>query len=109
MNFSLIFFFGKERRKELFFFFILFLFQMASSGESILLPINEARQYKFLELQNGLKVVIIRDGEAEKYSACLSVCVGSNADPGMTFFQMPIFRGYLIFFSLDLSFLDWTS
>ena len=51
--------------------------------KAILLPINEQRRYRYLELSNGLKVALIHDEKAEKYSAGMSVCVGSNSDPRM--------------------------
>lgn len=42
---------------------------------------NDARQYRYLELDNGLKVLLVSDSEAERAAAALDVHVGSRNDP----------------------------
>ena len=67
------------------------------SSSQILLPFNEQRQYEYLKLENGLDVVLIHDSKAEKYAAGMSVCVGSNSDPGMFFFFSFLYLFIILF------------
>ena len=41
----------------------------------------DAREYKFLELANKLRVMLIHDPEADKSAASLDVKVGCSLDP----------------------------
>ena len=40
---------------------------------SLIKPIVDKFDYKFLELENGLKCLLISDAEADKAAACLNV------------------------------------
>ncbi len=42
---------------------------------------NDDNQYRFLELENGLKVILVSDKEADKAAASMNVAVGSGDDP----------------------------
>ena len=44
-------------------------------------PSLDARQYRMIELQNGVRAVLVHDPEADKSAACLSVAVGHMYDP----------------------------
>jgi hypothetical protein len=44
-------------------------------------PDCDERGYRILELENGLKVVLVHDPLADKSAACLRVAVGSLHDP----------------------------
>jgi insulysin len=48
---------------------------------SVLKPVSDQRQYRYTELGNGLKVVLISDAGADKAAASLDVNVGSRQDP----------------------------
>lgn len=45
------------------------------------LPTIDDREHRYLELQNGLKVLLISDPDSDQAAAALSVGVGSLADP----------------------------
>ena len=45
----------------------------------------DERNYRILELQNGLKAVLVNDPLADKSAACLRVAVGSLYDPVRVF------------------------
>ena len=51
---------------------------------------SDHNQYRYLELDNGLKVILASDTKAEKASAALAVAVGANDNPqgqeGLTHF-----------------------
>ncbi|KAI3657780.1 hypothetical protein MP638_000751 [Amoeboaphelidium occidentale] len=47
----------------------------------IIKPKSDQREYKYLELSNELKVLLIRDPETEKSSAAMDVSVGAFFDP----------------------------
>lgn len=51
---------------------------------------NDQREYRYLELNNGLKVVLVSDSEADKSAASMDVHIGHMADPkdreGLTHF-----------------------
>jgi secreted Zn-dependent insulinase-like peptidase len=42
---------------------------------------NDLREYRYLELENGLKAVLVSDPQADKAAASLAVSVGSGNDP----------------------------
>lgn len=44
-------------------------------------PANDLMDYRILHLENGLRVVLISDPEADKAAASLDVNVGSLSDP----------------------------
>jgi len=44
-------------------------------------PDLDERSYRILELENGLKAVLVHDPLADKSAACLRVAVGSHYDP----------------------------
>lgn len=44
-------------------------------------PDLDERDYRILELRNGLKAVLVNDPQADKSAACLRVAVGSLYDP----------------------------
>lgn len=48
-------------------------------------PSLDDRQYRVLQLQNGLQAVLVHDSDADKAAACLAVTVGHMYDPvGLT-------------------------
>jgi secreted Zn-dependent insulinase-like peptidase len=53
---------------------------MQSSNTIIQSP-NDQREYRSLELDNGLNVLLVSDSEADKAAASLAVNVGSGDDP----------------------------
>lgn len=54
-----------------------------ASAQSIvpIKSVNDDRAYKYIELSNGLKVLLISDAKAEESAASLQVAVGSAQDP----------------------------
>ncbi len=42
---------------------------------------NDDNQYRFIELENGLRVILVSDKEADKAAASMNVAVGSGDDP----------------------------
>lgn len=44
-------------------------------------PALDGRNYRILELKNGLKAVLVHDPLADKSAACLRVAIGSLCDP----------------------------
>lgn len=48
-------------------------------------PDLDERDYRILELKNGLKVVLVHDPLADKSAACLRVAIGSLCDPVRVF------------------------
>lgn len=48
---------------------------------SIEKPDLDERDYRILELKNGLKAVLVHDPLADKSAACLRVAIGSLYDP----------------------------
>lgn len=44
-------------------------------------PNLDERNYRILELKNGLKAVLVHDPLTEKSAACLRVAIGSLCDP----------------------------
>lgn len=60
------------------------------AAEQIIKSQNDDREYRYLELDNGLKVVLVSDKEADKAAASMDVHIGHMADPkdreGLTHF-----------------------
>ncbi len=54
---------------------------MQPSDNIIIQSPNDQREYRSLELENGLKVILVADKEADKAAASLAVNVGSGDDP----------------------------
>ncbi len=54
---------------------------MQSSTNTIIQSPNDQREYRSLVLDNGLKVILVSDKEADKAAASLAVNVGSGDDP----------------------------
>lgn len=44
-------------------------------------PDLDEREYRILELKNGLRAVLVHDPLADKSAACLRVAIGSLYDP----------------------------
>ncbi|MAX86842.1 MULTISPECIES: insulinase family protein [Thalassolituus] len=56
------------------------MFRISQSPDLIVSP-ADAYSYRYMELENGLKVMLVKTPEADKASAALSVNVGSMDDP----------------------------
>tara|TARA_R110000782_G_scaffold19301_18_gene52752 strand:- start:5802 stop:8651 length:2850 start_codon:yes stop_codon:yes gene_type:complete len=52
-----------------------------SDSSAVLKPASDQREYRYAELENGLKVMLISDAGADKAAASLDVNVGSRQDP----------------------------
>ncbi|KNC71979.1 hypothetical protein SARC_15476, partial [Sphaeroforma arctica JP610] len=52
-----------------------------STSPAIQLGASEKRQHEYLELDNGLKVLLVSDPKADKAAAALDVHVGHLHDP----------------------------
>lgn len=60
----------------------LFLFtSVALAAVDIQKSPNDDNQYRYLELENGLRAILVSDPEADKAAASLNVAVGSGDDP----------------------------
>ncbi len=57
----------------------------AHAATSVITNKHDTREYAYLDLDNGLKVLLISDSEAEKSAAALDVDVGAGEDPDTTF------------------------
>ena len=44
-------------------------------------PETDNREYRILELQNGVRTVLIHDPDADKAAACLALSIGYMHDP----------------------------
>ena len=55
------------------------LFKDDSDG--ILQPFNEAREFRWMQLNNGMNVVLVSDSESSNSGAALEIDVGSSYDP----------------------------
>jgi len=55
--------------------------QVASVFDAIAKPEADNREYRGLQLANGMKVLLISDSETDKSSAALDVHVGHLSDP----------------------------
>ena len=51
-----------------------------SAQEPVKSP-NDSNQYRFIELNNGLRAILVSDKEADKAAASMNVAVGSGDDP----------------------------
>lgn len=56
-------------------------FPGAADGEGVAKPLNDSRSYRYLQLENGLRVLLVSDAQADKAAASLDVNVGSRQDP----------------------------
>ncbi|MET4027513.1 insulysin [Marinobacter sp. MBR-99] len=54
---------------------------LAAAGASPSKSPNDPNEYRFLELDNGLRVILASDPEADKAAASMNVAVGSGNDP----------------------------
>jgi insulysin len=54
---------------------------MYSSANNIVQSPNDQREYRSVILENGLKIILVSDSEADKAAASLAVDVGSGDDP----------------------------
>jgi insulysin len=61
---------------------------------------NDSREYKFLELPNKMRCLLISDPEADKSAAALDVFVGSALDP-KPLFGVAHFLEHLLFMGTD--------
>ena len=52
-----------------------------NSGHDVRKSSNDSREYKFMELGNKLKLLLISDVETEKSAASIDVHVGHTSDP----------------------------
>lgn len=57
---------------------------------------SDNREYKFMTLNNKLRVILIRDEEADKSAACMDVSVGAGKDP-KTFEGIAHFLEHMLF------------
>ncbi len=53
----------------------------ATDGAQVTKSPNDTRNYRALVLENGMKVLLVNDPEADKAAASVDVNAGSNADP----------------------------
>lgn len=44
-------------------------------------PDLDDRDYKLIQLENGLRAILVHDSAADKAAACVTVAVGSMQDP----------------------------
>ena len=63
---------------------------------SIEKPDLDERDYRILELKNGLKAVLVHDPLADKSAACLRVAVGSLYDPVRVFAHPCAFEDLIV-------------
>ncbi|PKH87960.1 insulinase family protein [Colwellia sp. Bg11-28] len=49
--------------------------------ETVVKSQNDQRQYRYVELDNGLKVILVSDSSADKSAASMDVHIGHMADP----------------------------
>lgn len=50
-------------------------------ASNIVKGLNDAREYRYIQLDNGLKILLIADGQADVASVSTNVMVGSGHDP----------------------------
>lgn len=60
---------------------LLLLSSLALAAGDIRKSPNDDNQYRYLELENGLRAILVSDPEADKAAASLNVAVGSGDDP----------------------------
>lgn len=59
----------------------LLLAPLTSAGIALNQSPNDPNEYRYLELDNGLKMILVSDPQADKAAASLNVAVGSGDDP----------------------------
>lgn len=62
-------------------FVVLFFVSFGAHAQAVIKSPNDQRQYEAVELNNGLKVLLISDLASNKAAAALDVDVGSSDDP----------------------------
>ncbi|RBW51400.1 insulinase family protein [Marinobacter sp. F3R11] len=62
-------------------FFLLFVSSFASATQTPDKSPNDNNDYRFIELDNGLKAILVSDKNAEKAAASMDVAIGSGDDP----------------------------
>jgi secreted Zn-dependent insulinase-like peptidase len=62
-------------------FFNSIQFGSANENEIVIKSPIDQKQYRYLELENRLKVLLVSDSEADKSAASLDVFIGSGSDP----------------------------
>ncbi len=60
---------------------LLFLLPTAATPVEVVKSPNDDRSYRYLELADGLRVLLVSDPGADKAAAALTVGVGSNSNP----------------------------
>ncbi|MFO7528128.1 MAG: insulinase family protein [Marinobacter sp.] len=60
---------------------LLLLSSLALAASDIRKSPNDDNQYRYMELENGLRAILVSDPEADKAAASLNVAVGSGDDP----------------------------
>jgi secreted Zn-dependent insulinase-like peptidase len=74
-----------RRLLKLSIFFLIFFtciqFGSANENEIVIKSPIDQKQYRYLELENRLKVLLISDSETDKSAASLDVFIGSGSDP----------------------------
>lgn len=61
---------------------LLLLVQASSSfSQTVITSSVNDREHRYLELENGLKVLLVHDGSADKAAAALDVYIGSADNP----------------------------
>ncbi len=51
------------------------------ANQTVIKSQNDQRQYRYVELDNGLKVILVSDSSADKSAASMDVHIGHMADP----------------------------
>lgn len=73
--------FRSQFRYSVFALLLLVLPQLVAAAVSPIKSPNDDSQYRYLELDNGLKVLLVSDPDADKAAAAMNVAVGSGDDP----------------------------
>ena len=63
-------------------------------------PSQDNREYRLIQLANGLEAIVVHDDTADKAAACLTVAVGYLQDPVCTIL-LPLFM-YSDYFQPDM-------
>ena len=61
--------------------FLLFVSSLASAAQTPDKSPNDNNDYRFIELDNGLKAILVSDKNADKAAASMNVAIGSGDDP----------------------------
>ncbi|KAG2427393.1 hypothetical protein HYH02_014613 [Chlamydomonas schloesseri] len=69
-----------------------------ASSVQLVKPANDDMEYRYLQLPNGLRVLLISDPTADKAGAAMDVCVGSLSDPA-SFPGLAHFTEHMLFYS----------